>query len=54
MSTALYSFRFPIKPRWATHIQMRINMSQFDAASDGTPNGVTIRNLYHNYFNSAM
>ncbi|UQT03063.1 amylovoran biosynthesis protein [Serratia phage vB_SmaS-Totoro] len=41
-------------PRWATHIQMRINMSQFDPASDGTPNGVTIRNLYHNYFNSAM
>ncbi|QDB71230.1 tail fiber protein [Serratia phage Moabite] len=52
--TSAYTFRWPIKPRWATHMEFRINMSQFEAASDGTPNGVTIRNLYHNYFNSSM
>lgn len=54
VSTAEYSFRWPIKPRWATHMEFRLNMSQFEVAVDGTPNGVTIKNLYHNYFNSSM
>lgn len=54
ISTAFRTFHWESKPEWATHLECKFNIANFvpAAAGDNIPNGLTIRNLYYNYFNS--